>query len=97
LKVRISSDAEQDLEEGFRFYEGRERGLGSYFRSSVSADLHALALYGGIHPTVYGYHRALCRTFPYSIYYQVDGPKSLTVVAVLGQRRDPDWIAERLG
>jgi len=97
LKVRISSDAEQDLKEGFWFYEGRERGLGSYFRSSVSADLQSLTLYGGIHPTVHGYRRALCQTFPYSIYYQLDDPETLTVVAVLDQRRDPDWVAERLG
>ena len=52
MNVRLSSDAEEDLTDGFWFYEEQEAGLGSYFRSSVLADIEALRLYGGIHPRV---------------------------------------------
>ena len=97
MKVRISSDAERDLADGFWFYEEQETGLGNYFRSSVSADIEALRLYGGVHPKVLGHHRSLCKTFPFSIYYRVDEKTIVTVVAVLGQRRDPAWIRKRLG
>ena len=97
MRVRISSDAEKDLADGFWFYEKQEAGLGSYFRSSVSADIEALRLYGGIHPVILGHHRSLCKTFPFSIYYKVDEPKTTVIIlAVLGQRRDPAWIRERL-
>ena len=97
MKVRISSDAERDLVDGFWFYEEQEAGLGNYFRSSVSADIEALRLYGGVHAKVLGYHRSLCKTFPFSIYYRVDEETIVTVIAVLGQRRDPAWIRRRLG
>lgn len=97
MNVRLSSDAEKDLADGFRFYEEQEAGLGSYFRSSVSADIEALRLYGGIHPRVLGHHRSLCRTFPFSIYYRMEDQTTVTVLAVLGQRRDPAWVRKRLG
>ena len=97
MKVRISSDAEKDLADGFWFYEEQEAGLGNYFRSSVSADIEALRLYGGVHPIILGHHRSLCKTFPFSIYYRLDEETTVTVIAILGQRRDPAWIRRRLG
>lgn len=63
MKVRISSDAEKDLADGFWFYEEQEAGLGNYFRSSVSADIEALRLYGGVHPIILGHHRSCARRF----------------------------------
>jgi len=35
MRVRILSAAEEDLEEGFRFYESQATGLGSYFIDSL--------------------------------------------------------------
>ena len=55
--VDISSDAEEDLIEGYWFYERQSPGLGDYFRSCLIADIESLAYYGGIHATEYGYHR----------------------------------------
>jgi len=36
MRIEISADAEQDLIDGFWFYEGQSVGLGSYFRSCLS-------------------------------------------------------------
>jgi len=47
--VGISSDAEEDLIEGYWFYERQSPGLGDYFRSCLIADIDSLAYYGGIH------------------------------------------------
>ncbi len=93
--VQISSDAEQDIADGFWFYEGQTPGLGDYFRSSIIADIESLAFYGGIHEQVAGFHRSLAHRFPFTIYYRVDG-NAVTVVAVLDARRNPSWIRDRL-
>ena len=59
MRVRILSVAEEDLEEGFRFYESQLPGLGSYFLDSLYSDIDSLAYFGGIHQVVFGYHRQL--------------------------------------
>lgn len=94
--VDISSDAEEDLIEGFWFYERQSPGLGDYFRSCLIADIESLAYYGGIHAIEFSFYRALSKRFPFCIYYQVDG-ELVTVVAVLDARRDPLWVRRRLG
>ena len=94
--VDILSDAEEDLAEGYWFYERQSPGLGDYFRSCLIADIESLAYYGGIHAIEYGFHRALSKRFPFCIYYRVDD-NLVTVVAVLDARRDPLWMRQRLG
>jgi hypothetical protein len=65
--VDISSDAEEDLIEGYWFYERQSPGLGDYFRSCLVADIESLSYYGGIHAADFGYHRALSKRFPFYI------------------------------
>jgi hypothetical protein len=70
MKLRILASAKADLEEGYRFYEAQNAGLGEYFITSVAADIESLRLYAGIHPVMYkDFHRSLCRIFPFAIYY----------------------------
>ena len=95
MNVQISNDAEQDIADGFWFYEGQTVGLGDYFRSSIIADIESLAIYGGIHERVYGYHRSLAKRFPFTIYYRIDDD-TVTIVAVLDARRSPSWTRQRL-
>ena len=49
MRVRILSAAEEDLEEGFRFYESQLPGLGSYYLDSLYSDIDSLAYFGEIH------------------------------------------------
>lgn len=95
MTVEISSDAEQDIIDGYWFYERQSAGLGDYFRSSLIADIDSLVYYAGIHEVEFGFHRALSKRFPFSIYYRVAN-EIILVVAVLDARRDPLWIRERL-
>ncbi|MHB0958214.1 MAG: hypothetical protein ACYC6N_12930 [Pirellulaceae bacterium] len=46
MNVQISSDAEQDIADGFWFYEGQAAGLGDYFRHCMITDIESLAFYG---------------------------------------------------
>ena len=95
MKIRILDDAQDDLIQGFRFYEGQEAGLGDYFLDCLFSDIDSLLLYGGIHQVVYGHRRCLSKRFPFAIYYSVE-ENIVHVHAVLDCRRNPLWIRKRL-
>ncbi len=96
MKVRVLRSARKTIMAGFWFYEDKELSLGRYFIDSVMSDIRSLKVYGGIHQIVYGtYHRMVCNTFPYSIFYRHHDSEA-TVYAVLDNRRNPDWISEQL-
>jgi hypothetical protein len=60
MKIESLDTAWRDLVEGFRFYEEQGVGLGSYFLTSLYADIESLRVYGGIHSKPYKhYHRLL--------------------------------------
>jgi hypothetical protein len=93
MQVKILFPAEQDLADGYFFYEGQSHGLGSYFLDSIYSDIDALVYFGGIHSLIFGYHRALSKRFPYAIYYHIIDD---IVSAVLDCRRKPRWIRKKL-
>lgn len=95
MKISIRKSAEEDLADGFAFYERQGPGLGSYFLDALFADIDSLALYGGIHRKVWGAHRLLSRTFPFAVYYDVIADTA-HVKAVLDCRRDPTWQRRKL-
>jgi plasmid stabilization system protein ParE len=92
MKVRILTSAFNDLADGREFYDKQGEGLGDYFFDSVFADIDSLALYGGIHLQISGYHRRLASRFPYAIYYQVNSGDEVVVYRVLDCRQDPTKI-----
>ena len=95
MKIEILGEAQEDLIEGFDFYEAREVGLGSYFLDCLFSDIDSLLLYAGIHQIIFGYHRSLSKRFPFAIYYDVEG-ELIRVHAVLDCRRNPSWVRKRL-
>jgi len=96
MRIRILESAKRDLDEGYAFYESQEEGLGDYFVSSVRADIEGLRISGGVHRVTYrDYHRLLCRTFPFAVFYLKDD-EVVTVYSVVDCRRDPLWIRRHL-
>jgi plasmid stabilization system protein ParE len=95
MKVQILDEAEQDLIDGFHFYESQEEGLGDYFLDTLFSDIDSLRLYAGIHSIHYGYYRLLSKRFPYAIYYRVE-KKVAQVWAVLDCRQNPVQTGDRL-
>ena len=95
MRIRILRAAEDDLEEGFRFYESQSPGLGSYFLDSLYSDIDSLAYFGGIHQVVFGYHRQLSKRFPFALYYRLIDDV-VVLFAALDCRKNPSWIRERL-
>ncbi|MDA8016560.1 MAG: type II toxin-antitoxin system RelE/ParE family toxin [Thermoanaerobaculia bacterium] len=95
MKLQISSEAEQDLVAGARFYEAQAPGLGNYFLDTLSSDIESLRLYAGIHSKHRGHFRLLSKRFPYAIYYRMN-PGAIEVRAILDCRRDPAVTGSRL-
>jgi hypothetical protein len=95
VQVEIVDQAEQDLADGFAFYESQQAGLGDYFLDAMCAEIDSLAVYAGIHRIVFGSHRLLGRIFPYAVYYDVVGDTAL-VWAVVDCRRSPTWVLKRV-
>ena len=96
MRVQILDTAEEDLVEGYWFYEMQQPGLGAYFLNSIYADLHALGKTAGVHRIVYkDYHRALATRFPFALYYSVS-EQTAFIRAIVDCRRDPTWTREHL-
>ena len=93
--IKILDDAQNDLVEGFYFYEKQSPGLGTLFLDSVFADIDSLLLYAGTHRVVFGSHRCIAKRFPFAIYYRVEDDV-LRVRAVVDCRRNPAIIRRRL-
>jgi hypothetical protein len=96
VKIEILSLAEQDLLDGFRFYESQTAGVGSYFLDNIFLDIESLQRYAGIHLKPHKhFHRLLSKKFPFAIYYTLDHD-TVFIQAVVDCRRDADWIKRRL-
>ncbi|MGH9643736.1 MAG: type II toxin-antitoxin system RelE/ParE family toxin [Terriglobales bacterium] len=95
MTIEILDEAQEDLIQGFHFYENLSAGTGSRFLDCLLADIDSLLRFSGIHTIVYGFHRSLCRRFPFAIYYEVAG-EVVRVYAVLDCRKNPTWIRKRL-
>lgn len=95
MRITILPSAIADLEDGFKFYESQQGGLGSYFLESLFSDIDSLRLYAGIHRKVFGFHRSLSKRFPYAIYYSKES-QTVSVYAILDCRRNPDWVRTKL-
>lgn len=59
MRVKILSTAEDDLEEGYYFYETQSDRLGTYFLDTLYSDIDSLNYFAGMHHVVLDYHRLL--------------------------------------
>lgn len=95
MKIRLLDSAEEDLLNGYYFYEHKAEGLGEYFLDSLNSDIESLHIYAGIHSIHFGYYRLLAKRFPFAIYYRIE-EKEIRVYAILDCRRNPAWIRVKL-
>ena len=87
--MRILTSACCDLAASQQFYERQGTEVGEYFLDSVFIDIDSLALYGGIHRKVFGFHCLLAKRFPPAIYYRVEDRNTAAVYRILDCRQDP--------
>lgn len=96
MKIQILRSAQQDLVDGYRFYEKQAEGLGSYFLDTLFSDIDSLMVNAGVHPIYFEkYYRLLSKRFPFAVYYRVEN-QTARVYAILDCRRSPAWIRNKL-
>ncbi len=95
MKLVILRSAQNDLTDGFWFYEKQAAGLGRYFLDSLLTEIESLLTHAGFHRKAFAAHRLLSRRFPYAIYYEMT-EDTVQIKAVLDCRRNPAVIKKRL-
>ena len=93
--IVLLGEASLDLDQGRKFYNQLQRGVGDYFYDSLIADIESLYLYAGIHSRHGGYYCMLSHRFPFAVYYEISDHVAI-VVAVLDMRRNPAWLHKQL-
>jgi plasmid stabilization system protein ParE len=95
LKVVFSENARRDRREAAAYYEGVSTRTRATFQQSLKAALQYLLTYPLGAPVRTGNVRAkVLAHFPYTIVYRVVG-RTIFVLAIADQRRDPDFYAAR--
>lgn len=85
-------DVADEVDEAYRWYEGRQTDLGDDFFAALEATYRLIAATPLMHQLVEGdVRRSVLRRFPYCVYYRVLADR-VEVIAVQHGRRDPaDW------
>ena len=92
----VAPEAQQDIDEAYAWYEGRQHELGEVFLSRVDACIQAVLRRLEMHAHVFkGYRRALARRLPYAIFYEY-ADDVVTFYCVLHTSRDPNKWRQRL-
>ena len=96
MRVELRDEAREDLVDSAAFYAEQSAGLDDHFLECIRTDLNRLEATAGVHEVYRGFHRSLCKRFPFAIYYlMADG--LVDVVAILDCRQNPDFTVSRLG
>jgi plasmid stabilization system protein ParE len=87
--------AEQELREAQQWYEEQQSGLAVEFTQAIDRVLDRIAENPRLYPEIYqGARRAVCRPFPYLLWYRIVDDQVIVLACVHG-KRDPRRIASR--
>ena len=85
----VRKGAEEDIRSAYEWYEEKQIDLGTDFVEEVGSTLQKIEEHPDLYMEVMGdVRRALCKRFPYSIYFMHKN-MDVVVIAVLHQRRNP--------
>lgn len=93
MKIELLEDAQQDLINGFRFYERQSPGLGNRFLDTVFSEMDSLRFRAETLGREYGFFRLHTERFPFAVYYLFEGD-GIRISAVLDRRRGPRLVSE---
>ena len=96
LEIRFHPDVEQEVGDGYTWYETQMSGLGEDFLHELETGLVSVQTMPEAWATVTpGFRRYLLQKFPYGIIYQLTS-QSIFVVAVMHLNRKPGYWKERI-
>lgn len=92
MLVVFRTAATVDVEAAYEWYESQRRGLGSEFRSELSAAVELISGRPLVFPIVRrNIRRALLRRFPYALFYRVVGDEAVVEACIHGKRHPRAW------
>lgn len=88
-QLLVRSEAEEDLNQAYQWYESRRKGLGDDFLLCIEGGLGRITRnpqrYRKIHGNI---RRILIERFPFGIFF-IEDEQHISVLAVLHARRNP--------
>ncbi len=89
-------EAEEEMNEAARFYEGRSEGLGEDFLAEVEHTVESMLAFPKGAPVVSkNLRRRILRRFPFGLLYAIEAEK-LVIVAVAHLKRRPGYWKDRI-
>ncbi len=97
MNLRFSSALKDDLLIADTYYFSISNRLGAEFHERVKETIRTVARFGGgDHIGPHGYRARKTEPFPYIVYYEIDD-LNLTILALVHERRHPDFLKQKPG
>lgn len=95
IRIELSDEALEDIDEALSYYEEQSAELGARFVDQVELELYEIVR-SPLRNIRVGkrYHARLCSIFPYRIVYALG--ETIRVVAVYHAKRNPSGLRKRL-
>ena len=97
MKLRLLTEAKEELQAGAQWYEDRREGLGEEFAAAVEATLERIEENNLLYPH-YEFanpgreiRRALVKRFPYVVVYEVRADELLVLAVAHARQRPAYW------
>jgi len=98
MKLIYTSQAKEDIELAFVWYERQRRGLGFDFLDCMESSVHLILETPDLYKFIeldnhLKFQVCIIRRFPFSIFYTVEG-KKIIIHSVFDNRQNPDKYPE---
>ncbi|MBI4331102.1 MAG: type II toxin-antitoxin system RelE/ParE family toxin [Chloroflexi bacterium] len=95
MKYHFHPEAEAELNETVKYYDGCQEGLGLEFAKEVHATIENICQFPlAWTPLSHNTRRCLLKRFPYGVVYQSKGDH-IIIIAVMQLNRKPDYWRKR--
>lgn len=93
--VKFHPDAESEMLAAAAYYEEQQPDLGRRFLASIQDSVNRIVLNPHLYPTVdLDVRLCLTKTFPFGVLFR-DQSRHIVIMAVMHQRRDPEYWKSR--
>ena len=94
--IKYLVPAKQELKEAIRYYNSQSPGLGFEFSYEIQKSLDKIINYPESWPILSTtIRKCVCNRFPFNLLYIYNEPE-IIIVAVMHQKREPNYWANRL-
>ena len=91
MKVLLSLQAQQELDDAISYYDLQQENLGNEFKTLIDNTIRNIQASPLLYPVIKKpVHRVVTRRFPYSIFYMIDNIDDIIVIlSIAHQHRKP--------